>query len=103
MGGFTNLIYFKNYLSEQSKSQIKETIESCGEFELENDLEYDISVENNGEDYHFRIYYSDAEQDVEFDSESKAEFEKKLGLFQNVISDLWLGPTKNSDINLLRK
>jgi len=79
MGGFTNLIYFKNYLSEQSKSRIKETIESCGEFELENDLDYDIRVENNGENYPFRIYYSDAEQDEDFDSESKAEFEKKFG------------------------
>jgi hypothetical protein len=79
MGGFTNLIYFKNYLSEQSKSRIKETIESCGEFELENDLDYDIRVEKNGEDYPFRIYYSDAEQDEDFDSESKTEFEKKLG------------------------
>ena len=78
MGGFTNLIYFKNYLSEKSKSRIKETIESCGEFELENDLDYDIRVENNGENYPFRIYYSDVEKDEDFDSESKAEFEKKL-------------------------
>ena len=79
MGGFTNLIYFKNYLSEQKKSRIKEIIESCGEFELENELDYDIRVENNGEDYSFRIYYSDAELDADFDLESKAEFEKKLG------------------------
>ena len=79
MGGFTNLIYFENYLSEQSKSRIKETIESCGEFELENELDYDIIIDNKGENHSFRIYYSDAEHDEDFDSESKAEFEKKLG------------------------
>ena len=79
MGGFTNLIYFKEYLSENSINRIKKTIESCGGFELENELDYDIRVENKGENYPFRIYYSDAEQDEDFDSESKAEFEKKLG------------------------
>ena len=79
MGGFTNLIYFKEYLSKESTNQIKKTIESCGEFELEYELDYDITVEHNGENYSFRIYYSDAEDDEDFDLESKAEFLKKIG------------------------
>ena len=81
MGGFTNLIYFKEYLSEESTNQIKKTIESCGEFKLgfESELDYNLDVENSGEKYPFRIYYSDAENDGDFDSESKAEFKKKIG------------------------
>lgn len=79
MGGFTNLIYFKDYLSEESTNRIKKTIESCGTFELKNELDYDINVDSNGEKYSFRIYYSDTEEDGDFDPESKAEFLKKIG------------------------
>ncbi|WP_299611243.1 DUF6368 family protein [uncultured Aquimarina sp.] len=79
MGGFTNLIYFKEYLSDKSINQIKKTIESCGKFEVENELDYDITVEHKGENYPFRIYYSDAKDDKDFDSESKAEFIKTIG------------------------
>ena len=81
MGGFTNLIYFKEYLSNESTNRIKKTVESCGEFKLgiESELDYDITVENNGENYPFRIYYSDAEDDGDFDTESKTEFLKKIG------------------------
>ena len=81
MGGFTNLIYFKEYLSEESTSQIKKTIEFCGEFKLnvQSELDYDLEVEYNGKNYPFRIYYSDAENETDFDSESKAEFLKKIG------------------------
>ena len=79
MGGFTNLIYFKEYLSEESTNQIKNTIESYGEFELENELDYELKVEYNGKNYPFRIYYSDAEDDEVFDTETKTEFIKKIG------------------------
>ena len=81
MGGFTNLIYFKEYLSVESTNRIKKTVESCGEFKLgiESELDYDIVVEDNGENYPFRIYYSDAEDDGDFDKEAKAEFLKKIG------------------------
>lgn len=81
MGGFTNLIYFKEYLSEETTSRIKKTIESCGEFKLsiESELDYDLEVEYNGENYPFRIYYSDAEDDEDFDTETKTEFIKKIG------------------------
>jgi hypothetical protein len=81
MGGFTNLIYFKEYLSEESTNRIKKTIESCGEFKLglESELDYDLVVEYNRENYPFRIYYSDAEDDEDFDEESKTEFIKKIG------------------------
>ncbi|MAL58557.1 MAG: hypothetical protein CMC14_00765 [Flavobacteriaceae bacterium] len=79
MGGFTNLIYFKEYLSDNSLSRIKKLIESCGEFELEYKLDYDLQVKYNGTHYPFRIYYTDAEDDGDFDSVSKAEFLKKIG------------------------
>jgi len=80
MGGFTNLIYFKEYLSEKSTNQIKRTIESSGEFKLgvQSELDYDLEVESGGEKYPFRIYYSDAEDDEDFDTESKTEFLKKI-------------------------
>ena len=79
MGGFTNLIYFKEYLSVESINRIKKTIESHGKFELESELDYELEVEYNEEKYSFRIYYSDADDDGDFDSESKAEFLKKIG------------------------
>ena len=79
MGGFTNLIYFKNFLSEKSTNRIKKTIELCGNFELEGKLDYELLVVHNGENYLFRIYYSNAEDDEDFDTETKTEFLTKIG------------------------
>ena len=81
MGGFTNLIYFKEYLSKESSNRIKKTIESCGEFVLglESELDYDLVVEYKKANYPFRIYYLDAQDDEDFDTETKKEFIKKIG------------------------
>gem|GEM_PF-4058630 len=81
MGGFTNLIYFRDYLSEEVTMRIKSAIESYGESEqgLESPLDIDLLVKQDGEIYAFRFYYTDTEEDLVFDEESQAEFLKKIG------------------------
>ncbi|SCY14136.1 hypothetical protein SAMN05192588_1350 [Nonlabens sp. Hel1_33_55] len=79
MSGFTILIYFKEYLSDPSIDRIKQIIESYGTFKLEDGLNYDIEVEHDQVIYSFRVYYSDAEADEDFDQETRAEFLKKTG------------------------